>query len=568
MTRAGSDSTKPFGSTCVDEGFRLSLRRPEQLAKLPPCQASCPGHGDIRGWLGVIAQREKLGLTLESAYTRAWQMLVTRNPLPATMGRVCPHPCEAGCNRRDKDGAVAINALERFLGDWALERRLPLPRAGRETHAESIGVIGSGPAGLSFAYQMARRGYPVSVYEKHTKPGGMLTYGIPEYRLPESIIGVEIQRILDLGVRLELATAVGTDVSVAELHRRHALLFVGIGAQKGRLLEIPGEDGPGVWAGTTYLELLNTEQPVELGNRVAVVGGGNTAIDAARAARRQGAKVTLLYRRSRNEMPAIANEIDDAIEEHVRIEYLAAPVAILREGSAVRAVRVQKMELGEPDETGRRRPVPIAGGVYEIPADSVIAAISQEPDWEGLESMRPNGSSSPKCGDTWHDRDLLAGGDVLGLGIASLAISQGCMAAEAANARLRGLPAPQADEREPISCAGIRTDYYAPASPVSPPRRPAEEWLTRPNEEIVGALDEEQFLKEVGRCFSCGACFGCQHCLMYCNPRGYSCVAEPRPGAYFALSLDSCEGCGKCIELCPCGFLGLSGDYQTPGNSR
>lgn len=567
MERARSGSTGPSGNASAAGGFRLALRRPEQFAKLPPCQASCPGHGDIRGWLGAIAQREKLGLTLESAYTRAWQMLVTSNPFPATMGRVCPHPCEAACNRRDKDGAVAINALERFLGDWALERRLPLPREGGKPHAESIGVIGSGPAGLSFAYQMARRGYPVSVYEKHTKPGGMLTYGIPEYRLPEEIIGAEIRRILDLGVRLELGTAVGRDVAVAELHRRHALLFVGIGAQKGRLLGIPGGDGPGVWAGTTYLELLNSEQPVELGGQVVVVGGGNTAIDAARAARRQGATVTLLYRRTRDEMPAIASEIDDAVEESVRIEYLAAPLAVLREGSAVRGVRVQKMELADRDATGRRRPVPIAGAVYDVPADSVIAAISQEPDWEGLESIDPRDKRSPTCGDGWLDGELLAGGDVVGLGIASLAISQGRMAAAAAHARLRGLPTPRADESEPISSPRIRTDYYTLAPPALAPRRPEEEWLTRPDEEIVGALDEEQFLKEASRCFSCGACFGCHRCLMYCNTGSYQCVADPRPGAYFALSLDSCEGCGKCIELCPCGFLGLA-NSQAPGGSR
>ena len=565
MATADPPSHAAAGDSVGGEDFRLSLRRPQQLSKQPPCQLNCPGTGDIRGWVGVIAQREKLGLSMAEACDRAWQTLVARNPFPATMGRVCPHPCEAGCNRKDKDGAVAINALERFLGDWALEHRLPLSRETEEQFPESIGVIGSGPAGLSFAYQMARRGYGVTVYEKHSKPGGMLTYGIPEYRLPERVIDAEIQRILDLGVRLQLNKAVGKAIRLAELRRRHALIFVGIGAQKGRMLEIPGEEGPGVWAGTIYLELLNGGHPVDLGKRVVVVGGGNTAIDAARAARRQGGHVTLLYRRTRNEMPAIDCEIEDALRENVRIEYLAAPAAILRRGSAVHCVQVQRMTLGEPDERGRRRPVPIDGDLHEIPADSVIAAISQEPDWEGLASIEEESGRSSRAAGTWLGNELLAGGDVLALGVASLAIGQGRMAAEAAHARLRGLVALDTAGGKPVSIAGIRIDHYAPAPPASLPRQPETEWLSRPDEEISGTLSEGQFLEEVDRCFSCGLCLGCQHCLMYCNMRGYTRLVEPQPGAYFALALDRCEGCGKCIELCPCGFLSLAGD--SPGGS-
>jgi NADPH-dependent glutamate synthase beta subunit-like oxidoreductase/Pyruvate/2-oxoacid:ferredoxin oxidoreductase delta subunit len=535
--------------------FHLKLRQPEQLAKLPPCQSHCPGSGDIRSWVGIVAQREKIGLTAEDAYARAWRVLVEKNPFPATMGRVCPHPCEAGCNRNDKDGAVAINALERFLGDWALGQRLPLPRETSAAATESIGVIGSGPAGLSFAYQMARRGYPVTVYESHAKLGGMLTYGIPEYRLPERVVGAEIQRILDLGVRVELDTAVGRDITVAELHERHALVFLGIGAQKGRLMDIPGEDGPGVWAGTTYLELVNDDQPVALGGRVVVVGGGNTAIDAARAVRRQGAEVTLLYRRTRAEMPAIASEVEDATREGVRIEYLAAPIEIVRDSSVVRAVRVQTMALGEPDASGRRRPVPVAGAVQEIAADAVVVAVSQEPDWEGLDGVEREGARCASRSGAWIGEDVLAGGDVVGLGIASLAIAQGRLAAEAAHARLRGLADTDTAPSEPISSARLRLDYYPGVAPTEPPRRPSDKWLASPDEEITGTISEQDFLNEVGRCLSCGLCFGCQHCMMYCNPCGFTRIAEPRPGAYFALALDRCEGCGKCIEVCPCGFL-------------
>lgn len=555
MARFRSTSRSEPPIDAASTAFELNLTRPEQLTKLPPCQAGCPGGGDVRGWIGIVAQRQQLGLSFSEACTRAWRMLVAYNPFPATMGRVCPHPCEASCNRQGKDGAVAINALERFLGDWALEHHLPLPREADACRSESIGVIGSGPAGLSFAYQMARHGYPVSVYEKHAKPGGMLTYGIPEYRLPESVALAEIQRILDMGVQLHLSTAVGEQISAAELHDRHALVFLGIGAQKGRMLGIPGEEGPGLWAGTTYLERVNTRQGVDVGGRVVVVGGGNTAVDAARAARRQGAEVTLVYRRTREEMPAIASEIEDALLEEVRFEYLAAPVSICRQGNAIRFVQLQKMKLGAPDESGRRRPVPIPGAFMRLPADTVIAAISQDPDWEGLQAIEGDLAYPSPGQGSWVGEHLLAGGDVLNLGIASMAIGQGRLAAEQAHARLRGLSPPMAPSVEPITKDHIRYDYYPAAARTVSPRRPVEEWLIRPDEEVVATIGEGDFLREVGRCLSCGQCFGCQQCAMYCNPRGYTRVIEPHPGGYFALVLDRCEGCGKCIELCPCGFL-------------
>jgi NADPH-dependent glutamate synthase beta subunit-like oxidoreductase len=308
-----------------EDRFRLSLRVPAQLEKAPPCQAGCPNGNDVRGWIGLIAQHEKTGMTRERAYTAAWRQLAENNPFPATLGRVCPHPCEAHCSRAEREGAVAINALERFLGDWAIAHGLELPRTDAETLPESIGVVGAGPAGLSFAYQMARRGYHVTVYERSSKAGGMLMHGIPEYRLPEEVVAAEVQRILDLGVELRLDTGVGRDVSLAELRARHPVLFLGIGAQSALGLGIPGETGPDVWRGTEFLDLLNAGKRVEVGRRVVVVGGGNSAVDAARSARRLGAKVTLLYRRTRHEMPAGDEEVDEAIEEGVHLVLLAAP---------------------------------------------------------------------------------------------------------------------------------------------------------------------------------------------------------------------------------------------------
>jgi len=552
MNSSGDPKGPASGKAGTREPFRLALRHPEQSAKVPPCQTHCPGHGDVRRWIGVVAQRERLGLSLDEACRKAWEILVERNPFPATMGRVCPHPCQAGCNRSEKDGAVAINALERFLGDWALDQRLPLPRERTGGQPESIGVIGGGPAGLSFAWQMARRGYQVTVYERHDELGGMLRYGIPEYRLPRRVLAAEVRRILDLGVCAFTGTAIGADVSVEQLHERHRIVFLGIGAQRSRLLGVPGEAGAGVWSGTEYLERINVGRPVSLGGRVAVIGGGNTAVDAARAARRQGAAVTILYRRTRAEMPAIAEEVDDAIAEGVHIEYLTAPLEVLRRCGIVTGVRVQRMCLGECDADGRRRAAPVSGTVAELPADGIIVAISQEPDWTGL---RDPGAADRR---PYGKEGLLAGGDVLGLGVASLAIGQGRVAAETAHAQLRGVVSEPAADPSPIALDLAHRDRYDAAETATPPRRPVAERLAQADAEIVGRIDQQAFLAEVARCFSCGLCFGCQNCQMYCNAECYTEVLEPQPGAYFALALDRCEGCGKCIEVCPSGFLGLA----------
>jgi len=533
--------------------LEASRLEPDRHEKQPPCCAGCGSGTDVRGWIALIAQRDKLGLTEEQAFTQAWETVTAMNPFPAIMGRICPHPCQTNCSRADKDGAVQINALERFLGDWGLDRGLRLPRLATPGSAgRSVGVVGSGPAGLSFAYQMARRGYQVTVYEREARPGGMLFQGIPEYRLPEKVLEAEVARILDLGVDFQPGVAVGRDVALDELRRRHDALFLGIGAGRGRTLGIPGEAGPGTWTGTEYLGRVNRGEQVALGERVVVVGGGNTAVDAARTARRTGADVTMLYRRTRAEMPAIEAEVEDALVEGVVIEYLSAPVGIIREGVALRGLRVQRMALGEPDPSGRRRPVPVPGSEYEIAATSVIAAVSQEPEWDEMPGV--------KGGIVWAEEaelgdGLWTGGDTLGLGIASRAINQGRQAAEAVHARLQGLPAPPASDRQPLPSGAVKTDFYPERAPVQPLRHPADQWRTDPEAELQDTISEDQFLTEIGRCFSCGLCYGCEQCFMYCSPGSFTRLEQVAPGAYFALDLDLCQACGKCSDLCPCGFI-------------
>ena len=531
--------------------FRLYA---QQLEKLPPCQAMCPNSGDIRGWLGIIAQREKNGLTLDEAYDRAWQLLVTFNPLPATIGRICPHPCEKLCSRNDKDGAVSINAMERFLGDWGIERELKLPRSEKRARGESIGVVGSGPASLSFAYQMARRGYPVTVYEREDVPGGMLRHAIPDYRLPRTVLDAEVARIFDFGVTLVRGAEFGETLSLGALRERHALLFLGMGAQGARRLGIPGEAGSVVYTGIEFLRRAKAGDAPHCGRYVIVIGGGNTAIDAARSARRLGAAVTLLYRRSEAEMPAEPKEISDARAEGVKFVFLVAPLELIRHDGDMRFVRTQAMRLAEPDQEGRRRPEPIAGQCQEFPADTVIVAVSQEPEWRGDGTALEPGAWIETDGDGRVDADLWAGGDDRGPGIASRAIAHGRHAAESAHATLRG-KVPEARPRALLDGGTVRHDFYEERARTQGPRRPQASWLDEPDEEIDLTLDYEQAAEEAGRCLSCGLCFDCRQCFMYCNADGFSRIERTAPGDYFQMALEACEGCGKCIELCPCGYL-------------
>lgn len=536
--------------------------RPGQQEKTAPCQTGCPNCGDIRRWIGTVAQRAKTGLSREEAYTRAWRTIVDVNPFPSVLGRVCPHPCEEHCNRGELDEPLAINAMERFLGDWAIDTGVSLERLEEGPRDEWIGVVGAGPSGLSFAYQMARRGYRVTVYEGRERAGGMLRYGIPDYRLPPEVLDAEIGRILELGVDLKLNTRVGRDITVEELKASHATVYLGIGAQMGRGLGVPGEQGSSVFTGTDYLARVNCGEQVALGDRVVVVGGGNTAVDAARTARRGGSEVTILYRRSRLEMPAIPEEVEDALEEGVELVLLAAPVRIARlpDGKLTGLVAC-RMELGEPDGSGRRRPVPIAGSDYPIRADSVLAAVSQAPVLEGFEALDHDGGwlrtdSGGLAGD-----GFLAGGDALGLGIAGNAIVQGRRAAEELHARLRGLSPDgvKADRwsagRPGIGPDRVMLDSKPAMRAARPPKLGGNQRIAAGNVEVTATITEEEFLAEVSRCFSCGSCFGCERCSMFCTPGCFTRLEEVRPGTYFTLSLDHCEECGKCVEVCPCGFL-------------
>jgi NADPH-dependent glutamate synthase beta subunit-like oxidoreductase len=533
--------------------IETSPLRPKHVQKLAPCMDGCPNENDIRGMMNALNLWEKHGHTREQSYKDAWDIMVQTNPYPAVCGRVCPHPCENACNRKEKEGPVAINNIERFLGDYGLEHNFQFDKP-EQTYDEKVAVIGAGPAGMSCAYQLAKLGYPVTVYEAFPKPGGMLRYGIPDYRLPRDILDKETERIQALGVEIKYNTAVGKDIPYEDLQKEYKAIFVGIGAHQGKKLGLDGEDAENIWTGTDFLNKINSGKSIEVGDHVVVIGGGDTAVDAARVSRRLGAKVTILYRRTRTEMPAIEEEIVGAEEEGVDLVFLAAPAELKRDNGLVSGMVCQRMELGEPDDSGRRRPVPIDGDTYEMGCSTIIAAISQEPDFTGFETLR-EGRSWIKTDELGHTlvEGIYAGGDAMDLGLVTIAIYQGRRAADTIHREIRNLPMTEVEKQKIISHEKMLLTYYEEAARHDAAHLDPETRLKDAHAEITSTLNVEEALLEAARCMSCGSCFECGQCWSYCQDGA---IKKPViKGEPYTFKMEFCNGCKKCEEQCPCGYI-------------
>jgi NADPH-dependent glutamate synthase beta subunit-like oxidoreductase len=422
-------------------------------------------------------------------------------------------------------------------------------------------VVGAGPSGLSCAYQLARRGYAVKVFEAYEKPGGMLRYGIPGYRLHEDVLDAEIQRILDLGVELHCNVKVGRDITMGELKEEYDAVYVALGAQQGVSLGVEGEDAPNVFSGVDFLNRFHHGETLDLGKDVVaiVVGGGDTAIDAARICKRLGANVTILYRRTLQEMPAIKEEVEEAIKEGVVVEFLAAPVGFKKgDDGLVKSMVAIRMELGEPDDSGRRRPVPIEGSEFEIPASAVISAVSQHPDFSGFrELLDGDGKSWIQVDEHGHTRvdNVWAGGDVTNLALVTDAVGQGRKAAESIERSFLGTE-PVVDTRKVIRTEKMHLDHYQRMERNEPTTVEVGERLGELDREVNLGFSQEEALLEAQRCMSCGYCFDCEKCWMYCQD---SAIEKPmNKGDLYILKVGNCTGCEKCADICPCGFIEMA----------
>ncbi len=556
------DSSKPFVPRQAPQlrvgrfAGGAATQRPQRVTKASPCSTACLAGTDVRGVIALIAQRKKLGLSDEEAFRRAWGLVVSTNPFPATTGRICPHRCEEGCNRHPKDGAVSVGAIERFLGDWGLEHSLELPGCPPGvSHPEKIAIIGAGPAGLSCAYQLVRRGYTATIFEGMPEPGGMFRYGIPPYRLPAGVVQREIRRILDLGVELRTNTRIGRDVSLDELRQEFAAVFVAPGAGACRQ-SIPGVEGPGVYQGIDFLRDVARDQVPELGRNVIVVGGGNTAIDAARSCARllgQGASITLLRRRN----PSIAGELQEAIEEGIRVELRGTISSVWRnaEGKIERVV-AEYLDLDAKDREGRSSLVPIPNSRFELAADSIIVALGQQPNIGSLVRgdagcLEADATGKTRLAGVWR------GGDAVTPTLAGVVINQGRQVALSIDAELRGKPPREFDRIPELPKNRVKLDSYEARDRVERRLAPVLERIANLQTEVELGHRQDEIVAEAERCLSCGSCFGCEKCWMFCTPGCMKRLPEVAPGNYFSLSVQTCDGCGKCAAECPCGVVDM-----------
>ena len=498
--------------------------------KTSPCKVECPAHINVQGYV-ILAAKGK--------YQEALQLIKEENPLPAICGRVCQHPCESVCKRDEIDEPVAINSIKRFVADLDLNADTRYVPEIRDKKEDKVAIVGSGPAGLTCACYLAQEGYQVTIFEKAPVLGGMLTTGIPSYRLPRDVVEAEIQVIRDMGVTVKTGVEVGKDITIAQLRQEgYKAFFIAIGTQEGKRLGIEGENLDGVYRGLDYLRQVNLGEPVTLGKRVAVIGGGNVAVDAARSARRLGASwVGMACLESRETMPAQDLEVREAAEEGILIDALTQPVRFSGENGRVKAIEYTRIHPTEPDEYGRWSTQPIPGSEFTVEVDAVITALGQEADWCCL---------TPECACTlteWgtmnvdpltlqsDDPDIFAGGDAIrGPGTVIEAIADGKQAAISMDRYIRGLDLRQGRDKEWIAVTEPQKEKYDPAKRAQMPRLEPKVRL-KSFDEVQQGFTEEMAVQEAQRCISCGAA-----CIQACP--------------YGVIQFDAEEGKSHKCDLC------------------
>ncbi|MBQ7714832.1 MAG: FAD-dependent oxidoreductase [Clostridia bacterium] len=539
-----------------------------------PCSLNCPAGTDCQGYVKLIADGDDHA---------AVKLIKDKLPLPASIGRVCPHPCEKACRRKMVEEPISIARLKYFAADRDLAENTFRPDVAPDT-GKSVAIIGGGPAGLTAAYFLRVKGHAVTIYDAMPKMGGMLRYGIPAYRLPKSIVDREVKEIEDLGVTMVNDLRIGRDASLAELKDKFDAVFVAIGAWRSSGIRCPGEELEGVLGGIDFLRHVSfynsgDEEKPEIGKRVAVVGGGNTAMDACRSAVRLGAEeVYVIYRRTRAEMPAEDIEIEEAIEEGVEFKFLTNPAEIIGEDGRVKTVKLQVMELGEPDASGRRSPVPVEGKFEYIDVDTVICAIGQTINAAGFDELEKTKKGTITADETTFRTSLdgvFAGGDATnrGASIAIEAIGEANKAAEVIDSYLKGEMIPY--KKPFVSEREVTPDMFADREKISRaimPTRSAEERRCDFDEIYLG-LPEDVARSEAKRCLSCG-CHDYGECKLIKYANDYDVHPERFAGKKNVAPVEQklvviernpskCILCGLCYRVCDevakKGLLGIVG---------
>jgi len=526
------DFTPAIDLTHTHGAGPVRSQRPIYVTLTPPCSNACPAGEDIRGWL---AQAQA------GNYRRAWEILTAENPMPAVHGRVCYHPCEGGCNRGEVDAPVSIHAVERFLGDMATEQGWAYTPI-RKPSGKRVLVVGAGPSGLSAAYHLARLGHQVEIREAGPIAGGMMHFGIPAYRMPRAELAADVARIEAMGVKITCDHKV-EDLMAEKEEGRFDAVYLAIGAGLGKRVDIPARDSVKVLDAVNLLHETSEGTPPMLGRRVIVYGGGNTAMDAARTAKRLGASETLIvYRRDREHMPAHSFEADEALEEGVKIRWLTTITEIT--GSDL---TVERMEI---DEKGKPRPT---GEFDTLTADSVVLALGQQTDSGFLQKVP--GLSFDWGGALEVGPDLMtgvegifAGGDMVpGDQSVTIATGAGKRGARAIDAWLMG-GAAAAAERPPV--VGFDMLHLPVYSDADARKQPALDTTAREGfTEIIAGLSEREARFEAQRCYSCGECYECDNCLASCPEDA---ITKLGIGKGYEYDYDKCTGCQTCFEQCPC----------------
>ena len=571
---------------------------------IAPCQLNCPARTDCQGYVGLIANGE---------YDSAIRLIKNKISLPASIGRVCPHPCESACRRKNVDEAISIAQLKAFAADVDLNGEKYIPEKSAPT-GKRVAIIGGGPAGLTAAYKLAIMGHEVAIYDMMEKMGGMLRYGIPQYRLPKEILDKEISIIEGLGVKMNNGFKLGREISIEGLKSVYDAVIVAVGAWQSSSMRTPGEELDGVYGGIDFLRSVILGEPVEIGENVAICGGGNTAMDACRTAVRLGAKnVYVVYRRTRNEMPAEKIEIDEAEEEGVQYKFLTNPISFNGENGKVKSITLQVMELGEPDESGRRSPVPVEGKTEEIKVDSVIMAIGQKLVKEDVAELELTDRGNIKADIGTFETNIdgvFAIGDATnrGASIAIEAIGEANRCSVAVDAYLKG---EEIDTRVPYISRRDEEMIDYSSKEKCERKRPKvldAEYRRHNFDEVCLGYTEEEAQAEASRCLECGCkeyfkckllnvaqrydinparfkgempqkytansnefiernsakCILCGLCVRSCKEvmnisaiglmgRGFK--TEVAPAFNLPLDQTKCTNCGLCVQLCPTGAL-------------